>query len=171
MFLKFITCAATALLLAGPVHASEEAGKGRQEEILRRGAQVMPFSLARTVHVFAKTKSGGIQQVIVKDAADTGQIRLIRMHLREIAKEFAQGNFSDPVKIHGKDMPGLAELEKARPGELKIAYSEIAKGAQIKYSSANPDIIAAVHRWFDAQLADHAGYAVPGRNGRPMGRE
>jgi hypothetical protein len=58
-------------------------------------------------------------------------------------------------------MPGLAELEKARSGELRIEYKELSEGAQITYSSASPELIDAIHRWFDAQLANHAG-ALPG---------
>jgi hypothetical protein len=150
------------LLLAGPVQASEKASKARQEEIARRGAQVMPFSLERTLHIFTKTKSGGIQQVVAKDPSDTRQITLIREHLSMISKEFAQGNFSAPASIHGSDMPGLAELEKAHPGQLRIEYKELPDGAQIAYSSDNPGLVDAIHRWFDAQLADHAG-ALPSR--------
>jgi hypothetical protein len=67
-----------------------------------------------------------------------------------------------PVSIHGRDMPGLAELEKAQPGQLRIEYEQLPKGAQIEYSSDNPALIDAIHRYFDAQLSDHAG-ALPGR--------
>ena len=162
MMLRLMVLTALLLpILAGPTQASENASKARQEEVTKRGAQVMSFSLERTVHIFAKTKSGGIQQVIVKDKADSQQITLIRKHLSKIAKEFAHGNFSDPAKIHGKDMPGLVELEKARPDQLRIVYKKLTKGAQIEYSSDNPALIDAIHRWFDAQLADHAG-ALPG---------
>jgi hypothetical protein len=156
-----VLTASTLPILAGPTQASENASKARQEEVAKRGTQVMSFSLERTVHIFAKTKSGGIQQVIVKDKSDSHQIMLIRKHLSKIAKEFSHGNFSDPAKIHGKDMPGLAELEKARPDQLRIVYKKLAKGAQIEYSSDNSGLIDAIHRWFDAQLADHAG-ALPG---------
>jgi hypothetical protein len=147
----------TMVLLAGPVQASEKARKARQEEVAKRGARVMPFSLERTLHIFTKTNSGGIQQVVAKDQSDTPQIRLIREHLSKISKEFAQGDFSAPASIHGSDMPGLAELEKSHPGQLRIEYKELPKGAQIEYSSDNPGLINAIHRWFDAQLADHAG--------------
>ncbi|MEJ2723355.1 MAG: aspartate carbamoyltransferase [Deltaproteobacteria bacterium] len=164
--LKLFLCAAIAVSLLGtPAHASEKASKARQEEVAKRGAEVMPFSLERTLHIFTKTKGGGVQQVIVKDPSDTRQIKLIREHLSMISKEFAQGNFSDPASIHGSNMPGLKELEKARPGQLRIEYRELPDGAQIAYSSASSDLIDAIHRWFDAQLADHAG-ALPGRPGR-----
>jgi len=166
MVLRFIICTTLIMLLAdGPVQAFEKASKARQEEVQARGAQVMPFSLERTLHIFTKTKSGGVQQVIAKDPSDTRQITLIRAHLSMISKQFAQGNFSAPASIHGNDMPGLADLEKAHPGQLRIAYKELPKGAQIDYSSDDPGLIDAIHRWFDAQLADHAG-ALPGR---PMG--
>jgi hypothetical protein len=152
----------TIVLLLGPAQASEKASKARQEEVTKLGSQVMPFSLERTLHIFTKTKTGGIQQVIAKDPSDTRQITLIREHLSMISKEFAQGNFSAPASIHGSDMPGLAKLEKAHPGQVKIEYKELPDGAQIAYSSVSPELIEAIHRWFDAQLADHAG-ALPKR--------
>jgi hypothetical protein len=161
--LKFFPCAAVVvLLLVTPTHASEKASEARQEEVAKRGAQVMPFNLERTLHVFTKTKRGGIQQVVTKDPSDTRQINLIREHLSMISKQFAQGNFSAPASIHGSDMPGLAKLEKAKPGQVRIQYKELSDGAQIEYSSDNLGLVDAIHRWFDAQLADHAGYALPG---------
>jgi hypothetical protein len=159
---SMVVTALAMLLLLGPAQAYQKASKARQEEVAKRGAQVMPFSLERTLHIFAKTRSGGVQQVIAKDPSDTGQITLIREHLSMISKQFAQGNFSAPASIHGNDMPGLAELEKAKPDQLRIEYKELPDGAQITYSSASPELIVAIHRWFDAQLADHAGYAVHG---------
>jgi hypothetical protein len=160
MLRSMMAIALTMLLLVGPAQAYEKASKARQEEVAKRGAQVMPFSLERTLHIFAKTKTGGVQQVIAKDPSDTGQITLIREHLSMISKQFAQGNFSAPASIHGNDMPGLADLEKARPGQLRIEYKELPDGAKIEYSSDNPRLVDAIHRWFDAQLADHAG-ALP----------
>ena len=104
------------LLTALPVLALEEASEPRLDEVARRGAQVMPFSLEQTTHIFAKTEKGGLQQVIVKETSNTGQVKLVQAHLSKISREFAQGDFSDPARIHGEDMPGLAELRKAKPG-------------------------------------------------------
>jgi hypothetical protein len=162
--MRFFACTMMLmLLLASPASAFEKASEARQKEVAQHGAQVMPFSLERTLHIFTKTKTGGVQQVIVKDKSDADQIRLIRQHLSTIAGEFAQGDFSAPEKIHGKNMPGLAELENAKTGQLKIEYRDLPDGGQIDYSTHNPQLIHALHRWFDAQLADHAGYAEPSR--------
>ena len=167
--MRFVTCSTIMLLLfASPALAFEKASEARQKEVAQRGAQVMPFSLERTLHIFTKTKTGGVQQVIVKEKSDVDQIRLIRHHLSTIAGEFAHGDFSAPEKIHGKDMPGLTELENAKPGQLKIEYQDLADGGQIDYSTHSPQLIHALHRWFDAQLADHAGYAMPGHGGHSM---
>ncbi len=139
--------------------------KARLDEVAQRGRHVMPFNLEQTTHIFSKTDQGGVQQVIVKDKANTEQIKLIREHLSKISHEFMQGDFSNPAKIHGDTMPGLAELKKAKPGDIKIDYKELADGGQITYSTSQPTLIAAIHQWFDAQLSDHARHAMPGHAG------
>ncbi|MDZ4339759.1 MAG: aspartate carbamoyltransferase [candidate division NC10 bacterium] len=156
------------LLTALPVLALEEASELRLDEVARRGAQVMPFSLEQTTHIFTKTEKGGLQQVIVKETSNTEQVKLIQAHLSKISREFAQGDFSDPAKIHGEGMPGLAELRKAKPGEIRVEYKELTNGAQIDYSTDDPALIEAVHQWFEVQLSDHARHAIPGDAKRPM---
>jgi hypothetical protein len=134
----------------------------RQADIAQRGAQVMPFNLKATTHVFTKTADGGVQRVVAKDSADTAQVRLIRAHLKELQAQFRRGDFSDPAKIHGTDMPGLVQLSAARPGELTVDYKEISNGAQLTYRSDKPELVAAIGAWFDAQLSDHGADAMQG---------
>ena len=148
--------------------ASEKASDARLDEVAQRGSHVMPFALEQTTHVFTKTEKGGVQQVIVKDKANTEQIKLIREHLTKISHEFKQGDFSNPAKIHGDTMPGLDELRKAKPGQIKIDYKELADGAEITYSTDDANLINALHQWFDAQLSDHARHAVSGHANHSM---
>lgn len=153
----------SAVLLAyGTASAAAPADAARLDEVERRGAEVMPFSLERTVHVFTKTERGGLQQVLARDDADAGQVALIREHLQQVAGRFARGDFTDPAAIHGDDMPGLEELRRARSGQIEVVYGELPRGAQIEYATRDPALIAALHRWFDAQLSDHARHAVSG---------
>ena len=158
----FIPSFLLALFIATPVHAVEKADEQRLDEVAERGSHVMPFDLEKTTHIFTKTDTGGIQQVIAKDKSDTEQISLIRSHLSGITKEFKQGNFSNPEKIHGASMPGLAELKAAKSGQINIVYKELPDGAEITYSTHIEKLKLAIHRWFDAQLSDHARHAVPG---------
>lgn len=164
----FIVSLLLVLFAVTPVYAADPADEKRLDEVAERGTHVMPFDLEKTTHVFSKTANGGIQQVIAKDKSDTAQIQLIRDHLSEISKEFKQGNFFKPAQIHGGDMPGLAELKTANPGQIEIEYLALPDGAQINYSAKLPQFINAIHQWFDAQLSDHARHAVPGHSRQHM---
>ena len=98
-------------------HGGASAAKGGQE-VAARGAEVMPFDLGATSHVFTKSRNGGLQQVQARNPKDNAQVRLIRSHLRDIAARFEQGDFSAPTQIHGVDMPGLEQLKQARPARF-----------------------------------------------------
>jgi hypothetical protein len=134
----------------------------RQSEVAARGADVMPFDLQASGHVFTKSRNGGLQQVVLRNPRDAAQLRLVRKHLREIAARFEQGDFSAPAQIHGEQMPGLADLKQARPGEISIHYRDLPNGAQIRYATSNPALVPVLHQWFDAQLADHGADAMEG---------
>lgn len=134
------------------------APRSRQEEVALRGAQVMPFDLEQTLHVFEKLDDGGLQRVVVKEPSNKEQISLIQGHLKEEAEKFRRGDFSDPAKIHGQDMPGLAELKSAA-GKIDVAYAPLPNGAQIRYTTKEPALVMALHHWFDAQVSDHGRHA------------
>lgn len=150
------------IFLITPVFAAEPASEQRLDEVAERGSHVMLFDLEKTTHIFSKMDTGGIQQVIAKNQSDSEQISLIRLHLSQITQEFQRGDFSNPEKIHGATMPGLAELRAAKPGQIKIAYKELPDGAEITYATHIEKLKLAIHQWFDAQLSDHARHAVPG---------
>ena len=87
----------------------------------QRIPDVMPFRLDATTHVFTKTATGGVQRVVSKNPTDRVQTGLVRQHLHEIQSQFLSGNFAGPSHIHGADMPGLATLNAAKPGEIRIS--------------------------------------------------
>jgi hypothetical protein len=152
--------------------ASAVSDASRQAEVSKRGAEVMPFELNATTHIFTKTDDGGVQEVVARNPKDTEQIRLIREHLRRIAGEFRKGDFSAPTQIHGMAMPGLAELKHAKPGEVDIRYRDLDNGAELRYSTRSASLVAALHQWFDAQLSDHGADAMAGHmHDHMMGRD
>lgn len=141
----------------------------RQAEVAHRGGDVMPFDLKATTHIFTKSAEGGTQRVVAKRANDTAQVRLVRQHLHDIEAEFRKGDFSGPSHIHGDDMPGLAELKAAKPGEIAVDYKEVNGGAELRFRARDAKLIAALHQWFDAQLADHGADAMAGHAHHEMG--
>ena len=74
------------------------------------------------------------------------------------AEMFRLGNYSDPTKLHGVDMPGIAEL-RANPLKIKVSYSELPDGAQIIFETKDLGMLTAIHRWFGAQLSEHGADA------------
>ena len=149
------------------VSAIAAADAQRQAEVAKLGADVMPFSLKATTHIFTKTAEGGIQRVVAKSASDALQVKLVRAHLRDIQTQFLQGDFSGPAHIHGAEMPGLADLRAAKPGQISIDYKDVDAGAELTYRTKNARLVAALHRWFDAQLSDHGADAMAGHMHRP----
>jgi hypothetical protein len=152
--------AASALIATGVTVGVAMGGEEqtRQEVVEDRGADVMPFSLDATTHVFDATATGGTQRVVANDPRDREQIRLIREHLRREAAAFQRGDFGDPKSIHGHDMPGLAALEEGYE-RFEVIYRDLPDGARIDYRTTDPALAAAIRDWFDAQLSDHGADA------------
>jgi hypothetical protein len=121
----------------------------------------MPFDLDATTHQFTKTPDGGVQSVTADDPSDATQIRLIREHLETERDRFSQGDYNDPARIHGMDMPGVAELSNGYE-HVDVTYSELPAGAELTYTTTEPQLVAAIHAWFDRQLTDHGDDAEAG---------
>lgn len=145
-------------------HQAMMADAQRQSEVAHRGKDVMPFRLAATTHFFTKNAQGGVQRVVAKKISDTVQVKLVRKHLQEIRERFLAGDFSGPGHIHGQDMPGLAALKEAKPGQIDITYRQVTSGAELRYRTADSALVAALHQWFDAQLSDHGQDAQAGHS-------
>ena len=131
----------------------------RQEHVHHQAHTVMPFDISKTLHIFKMTTSGGIQRVVAKDPGDSEQILLIRRHLQNEAEKFRRGDFSDPARLHGADMPGLRALADGAP-RIKISYTDVPAGGEIRFDTSDIDLVTAVHRWFGAQLSEHGADAV-----------
>ncbi len=131
----------------------------RQSTVRDMGQSVMPFDLGQTTHIFEMTETGGIQEVIADDPSDAPQVSLIRQHLQHEALRFGAGDFSDPTSLHGSEMPGLADLSQ-NAARVAIDYAELPNGARLTFTSTDLSLVTAIHRWFGAQLSDHAADAT-----------
>ena len=129
----------------------------RLNEVNQLGSQIMPFDLKRTMHTFTSDANGGTQSVTANNPSNLDQIQLIQSHLQKEAKNFTKGNFTDPATIHGARMPGLAELRNGA-NRINIRYEALSNGARLRYSSSDPQLIGALHKWFEAQNTDHNGH-------------
>lgn len=129
------------------------AGTPQQNMVMEHGAQVMPFDKSEAMHMFLPSATGGVVEIVVHDM-DARQIQLVRSHLLREAGRFARGDYSDPAYIHGKDMPGLAQLA-SRASQVSIRYFETPTGAAIMLASTDQVLVVAIHQWLAAQQHDH----------------
>lgn len=149
------------LLVSAAAPAAEPVGSERVEEVQQQSREAVPYSLDQTLQSFTKTVHGGVQHVVVKPEADKEQIKLVQEHLRELTNQFRKGDFSATQRVHGADMPGLAQLKKAALDDIKYEYESLPNGAQIHFSTEYPQYVQALHEWFDAQSSDHGKVEVP----------
>ncbi|HVJ98248.1 MAG TPA: aspartate carbamoyltransferase, partial [Acidimicrobiia bacterium] len=117
------------------VFARDDAS-GTDDAMAARAQAVMPFDLARTDHTFTPTAYGGIQTVVVNDPSNTQDRDLIRTHLRAEAENFRRGDYDDPARIHGMDMPGVDELARGAD-QIDVAFAEVTGGARITYRATD----------------------------------
>lgn len=130
----------------------------QQEHVHQMAHSVMPFDMSKTVHIFKMTESGGVQRVIAKDPGARDQIALIQQHLQHEAERFQHGDYSDPAVLHGADMPGLKDLQ-AGALHIRVSYTALPSGAEIKFETTDLHLLTALHRWFGAQLSEHGADA------------
>ncbi|HZR24294.1 MAG TPA: hypothetical protein VFA59_11940 [Vicinamibacterales bacterium] len=114
----------------------------------------MPFDQDKTVHHFTLTPNGGTIAVTVKDAADTANLAMIRMHLQQIATDFAKGNFDSPFATHG-ELPAGAEQMQTLQKEIRYRYRESRVGGIVEIASNDATAIDAVHAFLRYQITQH----------------
>ncbi len=143
------------MMLLAPLEIFAET---KQEHVHSMSHHVMPFDMSKTIHVFRMTDSGGVMKVISRDAKESDQIELVQQHLTHEAEMFKHGNYSDPLQLHGSDMPGVKELS-ANYSKINISYIELTEGAQLIFKTDDRSLVTAIHRWFGAQLSEHGADA------------
>jgi hypothetical protein len=125
-----------------------------QQGVVERGDHVMGFSHEKTTHHFLLYSNGGEINVSVNDPSDKASIDQIRMHLGHIAKMFAAGNFKAPMLIHDTNPPGVPTMIRLKES-IKYDYFETERGAGIRLSTENAQVVDAIHAFLLFQISDH----------------
>jgi len=155
---KFAYLLATSIVVLPLINCGSVIAQTQQQHVHDMSHGVMPFDVAKTVHIFTMTESGGVERVVVKDRTYADQVLLIQQHLRKEADRFQHGDYSDPATLHGADMPGLKDVQLGAQ-RVKVSYSDLPDGAQITFQTRDPHLLTAIHRWFGAQLSEHGADA------------
>lgn len=130
-------------------------------EMAKRGAVAMGFDQFKTTHHFRTLPDGGAIEVTVNDPADTVDLEAIRHHLRLIAGQFAQGDFSAARMTHD-EMPDGADTMIKRREKLRYDYQELPNGAMVRIATKDRKALQAVREFLGYQIREHrTGDALP----------
>jgi hypothetical protein len=147
---------APALAAAGPDHSSCPMMSKPAEHraaVDHRHDAATGVSHEASVHHFLIAPDGGtIRLESTSDSpADRDQLR---MHLRHVARSFADGNFELPMLIHGQVPPGTAVMKKKK-GAIQYVFAETEKGGEVRITTSDPAALSAVHSFLRFQIDDH----------------
>jgi hypothetical protein len=152
---RSIAAVCAAVLAASASPASQAAPPPHHHaDVDTRGAAVMGFDQAKTVHHFRLHADGGSIEVAVKDPADRADLEAIRSHLPHIAQLFQQGRFDLPMLVHDTTVPGTAELSQLT-AVVRYTYVETPAGGRVDVVTTDAGALAALHRFLAFQIADH----------------
>ena len=166
-----MSCAKGESTLSRPSRDSTPAADTAFAAVQARGRGVMGVDQYTSAHVFEDLPDGG-RIVLDRDAtSDTAGVATIRAHMREIAAQFARGDFTNPSLVHARDVPGTAVMA-ARATTLSYTAADRPRGAEVRIRSADPVAVKAVHEFLAFQRADHraAGHETHAMHDSPTKR-
>lgn len=130
---------------SGYGHSGGNQGPGgapKKEAPAAENPQSAAFDPSAATDVVSKTATGGMRRVVANESSDAKQIGLIRANLKSIADNFGPASISDPA---------LGAVRATPPGTLRAQYVEIRAGAEVRFSSADPQLVGALQAWLDGQ--------------------
>jgi hypothetical protein len=139
----------------GMTHEQHQAQMKRQAEMKKRGNGAMGFDQDKTTHHFLLTGNGGVIEVEANASTDNASRDKIRSHLKEIAEEFAKGDFRAPLATHNEMPPGAETMQKLK-SKIAYSYEERPNGAAVRITSSDGSAVKAVQDFLRYQIKEHA---------------
>lgn len=119
----------------------------------QRGRMVMGVDQYTSTHQFDDLRDGG-RITLVRNADDSSGAAHIQMHLRAIAAAFAAGDFSSPMMVHMKHVPGT-DVMIAKKTMIGYSVHALPRGGELTIRTRDPDAIRAVHEFLAFQRSEH----------------
>jgi hypothetical protein len=150
--------AVVAMFLAASVSAQQPADTAFQS-MQARGKQTMGVDQTTSSHGFQSMPDGG-RIVLVRQADDSAGVARIRAHLRDMQRAFSAGDFTMPMFIHMKTVPGVAEMAD-RHSLISYNETDLPNGAVLRIVTTDSVALNAIHRFLAFQRSEHHAGAAP----------
>lgn len=115
-----------------------------------------------STHRFDRLPDGGRIE-LQRQGDDSAGIAQIRRHLRDIATAFGRGDFSTPLFVHMRQVPGTPVMASRRAA-ISYSVADLPRGAEVRITTRDTAALAAVHEFIAFQRQDHraGGAGGPG---------
>jgi hypothetical protein len=118
-----------------------------------RGEMAMGVNQYTSSHVFEPLPDGGRIE-LQRNASDSSGTARIRSHMRQIAIQFAGGDFRLPGFVHAQAVPGT-EVMAAKRTDIQYLVEVLPRGAALRLTSRDPAAVRAIHQFLAFQRQDH----------------
>lgn len=123
----------------------------------------MHFDQTAAVHHFLITAEGGTIAIDARNTKEDSTRASIREHLKMVADDFAQGDFSSPLATHGEVPPGAKDMARLK-ADIRYTYEETPRGGRVLIRSESAPAVAAIHQFLAYQIKEHkTGDPIPRR--------
>jgi hypothetical protein len=122
--------------------------------VQERGKSVMGVDQYTSKHVFEDLPDGGRIVLDRDDASDTAAIGTIRQHMRDVLKDFENGDFSKPFSVHAMKVPGT-DVMRANAAKISYLVADRPRGAELRISTTDSAALDAVRKFLAFQRQDH----------------
>lgn len=154
----FAVMRSATLVSAGMFALALQAGAQSKDDstyrrVQTRGQSVMGVDQYTSRHQFDLLPDGA--RISLRAAHDdSAGVVAIRRHFRDIARQFARGNFSAPGLVHGRTVPGTTTMAARRTA---IAYRthELPTGAELWITTEDSTALKAIRAFIVFQRSDH----------------
>jgi hypothetical protein len=141
------------------MHDSSASHDSAYHAMQARGAQAMGVDQYTSTHHFTDLPDGGRIE-LERNVNDSAGIAMIRHHLHMIARTFGDGDFSTPMFVHMRNVPGTATMA-AKRNAITYAVTDLPRGGAVLITTHDPDALAAVHQFLAFQRCDHRAQSRP----------
>jgi hypothetical protein len=138
---------------AGEGEAAPAAPDTAFATLQERGRTTMGVDQYTSTHRFDDLPDGARIE-LQRDEADPAGVEQIRTHLQHIARAFAAGDFSDPMFVHHRSMPGTDVMARKKE-VISYTYAPLPRGGEVRITTRDPEALRAIHEFMAAQRGDH----------------
>jgi hypothetical protein len=143
-----------AIALVLPVRLYGQQGTDTAFQSLQeRGKHTMGVDQTTSTHQFESLPDGG-RITLVRNMTDSVGTDRIRSHLHDMERAFGSGDFSMPMFIHMKTVPGIAVM-KERRSLIRYQETDRPNGGQLRITTSDSVALAAIHDFLAFQRGEH----------------